>query len=285
MAVRQLDGERTPRGWPTPRSHRRLAALTALTLAVLLLAGGLGVLTDPANAARRIALDTRLSRASVRELTIVSRGATGGPVISSPAVAGGVVYVGSNDGFLYAFDAKGGAGCDLFTCVPRWRGATGGPVSSSPVVAGGLVFVGSWDGKLYAFDRNHCAAARTCGPTWVGNTGGPVMSSPTVANGVVYVGSSDGRLYAFNAGGCNAPGGSCAPMWRTFTSGPVSSSPTVASGLVYVGSENRRLYAYRRDRLRGSTRDSVPGGVARGDRRPGAVVARGRERRGVRRVR
>jgi len=39
---------------------------------------------------------------------------TGSPIVSSPAVSDGVVYVGSNDGKLYAFDlAAGSAG------VPR----------------------------------------------------------------------------------------------------------------------------------------------------------------------
>ena len=35
--------------------------------------------------------------------------ATGGPIRSSPTVAGGTVYVGSSDGDLYAFDATTGA--------------------------------------------------------------------------------------------------------------------------------------------------------------------------------
>ena len=33
---------------------------------------------------------------------------TGGPVFSSPTVVGGVVYVGSNDGKVYAIDAATG---------------------------------------------------------------------------------------------------------------------------------------------------------------------------------
>jgi outer membrane protein assembly factor BamB len=213
-----------------------------------LLAGTvLGGLGPNAGATRLAALDTRLSRASVRELTIVWRGATGGGISSSPAVAGGVVYVGSNDGFLFAFDAKAGLGCRLFGCAPLWRGATGGAVTSSPAVANGIVYVGSSDGRLYAFDATRCAQSPTipCAPTWVGSTAGPVTSSPTVVNGVVYVGSDDGRLYAFDAAGClGAPASACRPRWRAFTSGPVSSSPAVASGLVYVGSENGRLYAF-----------------------------------------
>jgi outer membrane protein assembly factor BamB len=64
-------------------------------------------------------------------------------VISSPAVANGVVYVGSDDGNLYALNARTG--------VKLWSYATGGAVFSSPAVANGVVYVGSDDGNVYAF--------------------------------------------------------------------------------------------------------------------------------------
>jgi outer membrane protein assembly factor BamB len=67
-------------------------------------------------------------------------------VTSSPAVANGVVYVGSDDGDFYAFDAKTGAAL--------WSAATGGAVESSPAVANGVVYVGSDDASLYAFAPN-----------------------------------------------------------------------------------------------------------------------------------
>ena len=62
---------------------------------------------------------------------------------SSPAVAGGVVYVGSDDHSLDAFNAKSGN--------MLWSYRTGDVVISSPVVVNGMVYVGSLDGKLYAF--------------------------------------------------------------------------------------------------------------------------------------
>jgi len=58
------------------------------------------------------------------------------------------VYVGSDDGRLYAFRS---AGCGAATCLPRWSYATGAAVKSSPAVAHGMVYVGSDDGRLYAF--------------------------------------------------------------------------------------------------------------------------------------
>ena len=71
---------------------------------------------------------------------------------SSPAVANGVVYVGSEDGNLYAFDAAGTTNCSGMpvTCTPLWSVATGGPVRSAPAVANGFVYVTS-NNQLQAY--------------------------------------------------------------------------------------------------------------------------------------
>jgi len=68
---------------------------------------------------------------------------TGNWVGSSPAVANGIVYVGSLDGNVYALNASTGA--------KLWSYTTGNAVESSPAVANGMVYVGSDDGKVYAF--------------------------------------------------------------------------------------------------------------------------------------
>src|ERR1017187_3624227 len=69
--------------------------------------------------------------------------ATGNYIQSSPAVASGVVYVGSADNNLYAFNAATGQRI--------WTAGTYRSVLSSPAVANGVVYVGSDDAKLYAF--------------------------------------------------------------------------------------------------------------------------------------
>jgi outer membrane protein assembly factor BamB len=100
---------------------------------------------------------------------------TGDCVLSSPAVAGGMVFVGSNDNKVYALSAATG--------TEVWNYTTGGSVGwSSPAVAGGVVYVGSYDYKVYALD------AATGAQVWNYTTGSCVVSSPAVAGGVVYVG-------------------------------------------------------------------------------------------------
>ena len=69
---------------------------------------------------------------------------TGGLIDSSPAVSDGVVYIGSNDGNVYALNAATGA--------QVWSFTTGGIVYSSPAVVSGVVYIGSYDGNVYALN-------------------------------------------------------------------------------------------------------------------------------------
>jgi len=199
------------------------------------------------------ASDTAIDATSVSTLVEEFRAPTGGAVNSSPAVAGGVVYVGSDDGRLYAFDAGGVTGCSGAPrqCAPLWTATAGDAVDSSPAVVNGVVYVGSsfadQSGALSAFDaagsRGCGGSPKTCAPLWTAPVGGSVSSSPTVAGGVAYVTSADGSLYAFDASGttgCSGVPKTCTPLWRAYvgtddTSGFVASSPAVADGVVYVG--------------------------------------------------
>jgi outer membrane protein assembly factor BamB len=161
------------------------------------------------------------------EKTVVGTGlrwsyTTGSFVFSSPAVANGVVYVGSYDGNVYALNASTGA--------LLWSFPTGNAVDSSPAVANGVVYIGSGDNNVYALN------ASTGALLWSFPTGSSVESSPAVANGVVYVGSDDNNVYALNAS-------TGAKLWSYTTFGVVFSSPAVANGVVYVGSDDKNVYA------------------------------------------
>lgn len=75
--------------------------------------------------------------------------ATNGVIFSSPAVANGVVYVGTEDtgsldgGNLYALNAVTGA--------QLWSYNTGSIDLSSPAVVDGVVYATTYDGQTYAF--------------------------------------------------------------------------------------------------------------------------------------
>jgi eukaryotic-like serine/threonine-protein kinase len=69
--------------------------------------------------------------------------ATRARVESSPAIAGGRVYVGSNDGRFYVLNITDGA--------KLWEFDAGAPLSASPAIANGRIVIGSQDGRLYCF--------------------------------------------------------------------------------------------------------------------------------------
>jgi len=68
---------------------------------------------------------------------------TGAAIGSSPAIASnGVVYVGSDDGYVYAFSTATGQ--------PLWQKSTGGAISSSPAIGSdSALWVASQSGVVY----------------------------------------------------------------------------------------------------------------------------------------
>jgi outer membrane protein assembly factor BamB len=176
-------------------------------------------------------------------------------VDSSATVANGVVYVGSDDHKVYAFDAAGTTNCSGTpkTCAPLWTATTGGVVRATPTVANGVLYAGSE--RLYAFDaagtRDCSGTPKTCTPLWTGSTAGGV-SGIGVAGSTVYVGSgsldpSYGMLSAFTAAPSNCRLGTqppeCFPTWEAGL-GSAPSSPAVANGVVYIGEQGGPLYAF-----------------------------------------
>jgi outer membrane protein assembly factor BamB len=171
-----------------------------------------------------------LSTKNVDELDVQWIFTTQGAVESSPAVVNGVVYIGSDDGNLYALNAATGAmKWSYFTGTAAGRADNScpsclipAPIISSPAVANGAVFFGSSNNGVYAL------SASTGSLLWTFTTGGPVTSSPAVANGAVYIGSNDGNLYALNAT-------TGALLWSYATGlSQGNLSPAVAEGVVYA---------------------------------------------------
>ena len=111
---------------------------------------------------------------------------------SSPVVAGGIVYVGSFDGMLYAFNAAGCKGAD---CLPLWASRPAGQgtiVVSAPAVASGTLYIGTYNyftgaGEVAAYAAQGCGKL-DCTPLWTYTPPGQDLgyyASPSVVNGVV----------------------------------------------------------------------------------------------------
>ena len=171
---------------------------------------------------------------------------TAGRIFSSPVISGDEVFIGSDDGHLYALNARNG---ELL-----WKFRTGGRVSSSPAVYDNKVYVVSFDGYLYCIERQSGREVwkfKTAGErvfSAPGLHGMPekdralddpwdtFLSSPVVANGKVYAGCGAGVFYALD---CNTG----EKYWEFKTGGVIHSSPAYASSTVYFGSWDSYLYA------------------------------------------
>ena len=149
-------------------------------------------------------------------------------VVYAPTVADGVVYVGSDDNYVYALDAETGE--------RLWRFETRGAIRSSPTVTDGAVYVGSNDRHVYALDRE------TGELLWRYDTGDYfyVQYSPPVSNGVVYVAAmseGDRKVHALD-------GASRDVLWVAETPYPLDDelAPAVMSGKVYAPTGSGELH-------------------------------------------
>ncbi len=161
---------------------------------------------------------------------------------SAPAVANGIVYVGSGDSRLYAFDAETGA--------VRWATLTGDNGVESPVtVAKGLVYAGSGHGDIFAI------GAKTGIVKWaVTAVRAAPISAPVVADGIAYFANAAGELSAFDAK-------TGASLWsQEFSFFGFASAPATYKGSVFV-SDGWYLYAF--DAKTGQTRWASQDGDAR----------------------
>ena len=164
---------------------------------------------------------------------------TGSGSGGSPAVIGGVLYVGNTSGRISAYDASGTTNCSPTPfgsrfCQPLWTASTDSAVSEV-AVAGGKVYAISQNGTLYAYDaagQTNCTGmVKVCEPLWTAAAGSS-GSSPVVGGSRVYVMNGSRLLQAFDAAGGT-------PLWTAQVPPSVgassSDSPAVAYGRVYAG--------------------------------------------------
>lgn len=138
--------------------------------------------------------------------------ATQGPLLASPTLHDGTLYVGSGDGHLYAVDAASGR--------ERWRFRAGAAVDVTPAVHDGLVYVLSRDGGVHAVDAVRGASR------WQFRTGGEqqvdfwdhYLSDPLVLGDLLIFGSGDSSVYALDRR-------TGAQRWRLRTGHAVHAAP------------------------------------------------------------
>lgn len=158
--------------------------------------------------------------------TLAWRFDTGGDILSSPVIAGGLVYVGSTDNAVYAID--------LATGVQRWKFETKDMVEAPPLFLDGRVYVGSSDFFFYALDAADGALA------WKHETkdqilGGANWFRDADGRARLLVGSYDANVYCFDVDGG-------APLWTYQTDNYVNGSPAIAGRETLFGGCDAALH-------------------------------------------
>ena len=180
------------------------------------------------------------SRTSTTEVAIpaqISRQWTMEPTSSgmptAPVVAGGVVFVGDDNGVVRALDSVDGK--------LKWKSYTGGAVFFPPALWEGRVYVGSADGYVYAFEaatgrplwKFRAAPAHRWIPVFgkLGSTW-PVAGGVVVDKGTVYAAAGIAHYDGTHVYALDAITGQV--KWHNESSGSLSS--TTRSGVSLQGS-------------------------------------------------
>jgi outer membrane protein assembly factor BamB len=145
-------------------------------------------------------------------------------LVAGPALdpEGNVVVIGSEDGNLYAYDAKTGN--------VLWSFKTMDKIWSTSVIRDGLVFFGSHDQNVYAL------SLKDGQERWRFATGGAIVARPLLVNDTLVVGSFDKNLY-----GINIITGE--KLWQIEGSNWFFTGAVARDGIIYAPSMDGNLYA------------------------------------------
>ncbi|MEM2869562.1 MAG: PQQ-binding-like beta-propeller repeat protein [Thermoplasmata archaeon] len=135
--------------------------------------------------------------------------------VSSPAVRGGRVFIGTTDGKVMSFSSGTGERLWSFKTAPS---ATG--ITSSPVATGEALYAASGDGRLYALSLDG-------EELWSFELGGPAyMCTPALSEDRIFAGSDAGVVWCVGVNG--------SPVWNFTVEGKIRASPVVSGKRVYI---------------------------------------------------
>jgi outer membrane protein assembly factor BamB len=153
---------------------------------------------------------------------------------ATAAIVGGVVYVGSLDENLYAFD--------LATGKQRWT-YKAGPIKAPVSVHDGTVYAGNLDGILHAVD------AAKGEKRWTFETGAEINGGANFVGDTVVFGSGDEHLYCLTKDGKQ--------RWKfKVPGGPVMGTPAIVDNRTFAAGCDKTLHILDTD-----TGKEVSGGL------------------------
>ena len=147
-----------------------------------------------------------------------------GEIWSQPVVVGGVLYVGTMDGNLYAFDLE--TGQELW---PEPFDA-GGAIADLAYIGDGVLFVPTLGGEVWLVDAERGGALRDAY-----QAEGWVWTTPAVRNGVAYFGDFEGFVHAMNLATGRA-------QWVYETGDKVKAQGVIIDGTLIVADEGGTVH-------------------------------------------
>jgi outer membrane protein assembly factor BamB len=164
---------------------------------------------------------------------------------SSPAIADGVVFVGCEDGSLYALNET--SGMKLWSNGPKiWIQDGSGYIADGHVspaaIANGKVYFGATNENSLRLSDIYALDHATGTKTWIYHMSGFINGAVVAAGNEIFLTGNDRYVYALNAETGDE-------VWKYMTASGIMSSPSVADGIVYVGSDDGSIYAIGGDTL------------------------------------
>jgi outer membrane protein assembly factor BamB len=169
-------------------------------------------------------------------LALLWSAATGGTTYGSPAVADGLVFVGSGTStgdYMNCYYENNGTLKWRFQTFARVSGGEG--LSSSPAYSNGYLYFGG--------DRIYCLYANNGTVKWTVDTGNTNWGdgTPTIANGKVFIAGSNRKLYCIDQ-----YNGTVIWTFQTLSTGVANyglyGAPAVVNGRVFLGACDGYLY-------------------------------------------
>jgi len=151
----------------------------------------------------------------------------GRPIQSSPVIGGGLLFFGSDSGYIHALNPSSG--------IEVWNRSAGefATVQSTPCYDDGALYIGTQNGshsELLALN------ASDGGLLWSVPDDSGIPSSPVESDGTVYYGSLNGSMVAVTS-----TSGSI--LWQTQRDGDIWGSPAVWNGTVFAGTIKGEVFA------------------------------------------
>lgn len=182
---------------------------------------------------------------------------------TEPIIAGGLVFIATHSGNVYALSATTGE--------PAWRFSSGRPFLQAPAAsADGKLVVAADTDSLFLLAAANGTLIRT-----MSRESGGFAAAPVISQGSVFVGSRTGWFFAEKLGEAK-------PAWAVKLGIPIRQTAAVADNRVFVTTEDLCLHCldvktgrllWTTERMNGQTvRDSYPVIVGDGDR--AAVIVR-----------